>query len=605
MKDSKLNKKVQGAVRTGGRKVVSGTRNAFRKMRPWQVIGLALCLVSWIASAVIGAVCGRITGKMVEQNCVERWGSDRESAQISAFFSNSAGMSDEKVQSLKSNLANNLQMNAIALSDVQIENGASLFDIAYCGIGNAELTRDGESVTATMIGVGEDFFNFHPLEFMDGTYFSGDELMQDRILLDEETAWRLFGSPNVIGMSVMIGGTPHYIAGVFRRPEGRFYKYAGMGSFLVFCSYDSLCRYTEAGIPSENDSGEDDSMMDDSLMEDAAVPRPASSAAFASAESPLDAIEEIISYLRSTPRISPRAAALVGALYGGAPDRTLALEDEDSEEETEDSGSDMEDSKEEAGDDSAEEGAADADDPDAADETDETLDSPAADSPGDGRGQPGDDFESDPIQKEEVNRERISCLEVILPNPVSQYAAGLMSGGLNTVGIASDQYTMVENSSRFDTFRLALLVAEPGVRSMQTAAIRYPYWENVALAWEDVLIPFALLQLFLRYAPILFLLFLLMWYATHKSWTVGGLIASAQDKIYERQAERIYGKPAEQRIEAADAQPHALPENGTEEETASSPGLSGGFPLPDGIGNESDESGAPELPSGPEDGEAL
>ena len=108
-----------------------------------------------------------------------------------------------------------------------------------------------------------------------------------------------------------------------------------------------------------------------------------------------------------------------------------------------------------------------------------------------------------------------------------------------------DQITVVENTSRYDTFRLASLVTQPGVRSMQTAAIRYPYWENVALAWEDMLIPYALLQLVLRFAPILFLLFLILWYATHKSWTVGGIIRNIQDGLYERQAERIHGKPAE------------------------------------------------------------
>ena len=88
---------------------------------------------------------------------------------------------------------------------------------------------------------------------------------------------------------------------------------------------------------------------------------------------------------------------------------------------------------------------------------------------------------------------------------------------------------------------------------MQTAAIRYPYWENVALAWEDMLIPYALLQLVLRFAPLVFLLFLVLWYATHKSWTVGGIIGNIQDRLYERQAERIHGKPAEKAEELEDS----------------------------------------------------
>ena len=102
---------------------------------------------------------------------------------------------------------------------------------------------------------------------------------------------------------------------------------------------------------------------------------------------------------------------------------------------------------------------------------------------------------------------------------------------------------------------------------MQIAPIRYPYWENVALGWEDVLIPFALLRVILRIAPLLFLLFMVLWYATHKSWTVGGLVHKMQDKIYERQSERIYGKSSGSAAEALafvseDKGKTALPENG-------------------------------------------
>ena len=123
-----------------------------------------------------------------------------------------------------------------------------------------------------------------------------------------------------------------------------------------------------------------------------------------------------------------------------------------------------------------------------------------------------------------------------------------------------DNVTVVDNTNRYDVIRLIALLAQPGVRSMQTAAIRYPYWENVALAWEDVLIPFALLWMILRYSPLLFLLWLLIWYATHKSWTVGGVISDIQGRIYDRQSERIYGKASAGALplndpEAIDADP--------------------------------------------------
>ena len=530
MDGSKLNNRIQGAVRAGAGRVGSGVRGAFQKLKIWQKAGLILCLLSWIMSAVIGAVCGRITGKMTDQNCASRWSPERESAQVSAFLSGSAGMSDETVLSLRSNFSRTLQEDAIALSETQVENGASLFDSCYCGIGNAEISAGDESVTATMIGVGGDFFNFHPLDLMDGFYFTEDELMQDRILLDDETAWRLFGSPHVVGQSVDIGGTPHYIAGVFQRPQGRFYPYSGMGSYMVFISFDSLCRYTEIGMPSGGQENEDST----STETDAFAPSEAVIATASSRGSAERVLEDAVSAAGTVPL---SAAWQPDAFTASAQDRVKNPVEEEEEEPETSSGMS-------AGTDTEETEDTDKEETTEKEEDDKDLDKPEAgdrESMGGGSGRQSQ-TETEAPQKEEVNRNRVGCYEVILPNPVSGYALRTSRKCLEESGVASDQYTIVENTSRYDTLRLASLVARPGVRSMQTAAIRYPYWENVALAWEDVLIPFALLQLFLRFAPMLFLLYLVLWYATHKSWTVGGIVQNLQDRLYTHQSERIYGK---------------------------------------------------------------
>ena len=131
---------------------------------------------------------------------------------------------------------------------------------------------------------------------------------------------------------------------------------------------------------------------------------------------------------------------------------------------------------------------------------------------------------------------------MVIPNPVQNYAVRKVRSRLEQIPFPMELATIVDNTSRFEIFRLVTLLGQPGVRSMQVAPIRYPYWENVALAWEDVLIPYALLWLILRFSPILFLLWLVIWYATHKSWTVGGVVRDIQDRIYDRQSERIYGR---------------------------------------------------------------
>lgn len=558
MSDSKLNNKLHGAVRTGGRRAAVGFRKVLQGMRIWQKIGLILCLVSWIVSAVIGAVCGRITAGMTDQNFAPRWAREFESAQISAFFADSAGASEETVKALQVGFMMDLQADAIGLSETQIENGASLVDACYCGMGSAEISTPDESLSVNAIGVGGDFFNFHPLDLIAGYYFSEDDLMQDRILLDDITAWRLFGSPYVVGQSVEIGGTPHLIAGVFRRPAGRFYRESGIGDYLIFMSYESLCQYTQAGSVSDDKDGSYDDSMDsmDAFAPDRLPAYIPSTAAYMPVEAAGSAADSDMGSALTT---SPRAPWL------------SSLEEE--EEVEDDSGEPEKDSDES---DETDDEKEDSDDGDADDTPTEGMGNGASGS-GSGKSGSGSGDSGESAERREVNRSRVTCYEVVLPEPVSGHAYRMVLSRIEQLGITSNQVSVIDNSKRYDTLRLVSLLAQPGVRSMQIAPIRYPYWENVALGWEDVLIPFALFRIILRIAPLLFLLFMVLWYVTHKSWTVGGLVQKMQDKIYERQSERIYGKSSGSAAEALafvseDKGKTTLPESGDPDNVPDSAG---------------------------------
>lgn len=532
MSDSKLKKDFSDAVRTMGRRTASGLRGALSRMRLWQKAGLLLCLLSWIASAVIGAVCARITGRMIDQTGADRWMASGGTAQISGFFSDGAAFSEETINAIQGILMTQLTQDAIGLSETQVANGAKLVDLCYSGIGTAEMVRDEEAVTVTAVGVGGDFFNFHPLKLMTGFYFSDDDLMQDRVLLDDNTAWRLFGSPYVVGESIRIGGTPHLIAGVFRRPEGRFYKAAGMGDYLVYMSFESLCRYTESGVPAVDDAGaRPDEEDDDSGTMEAGLPLRASE------------IPSTAGYIPSGRFSGPVAAADDGLDSDGGPDIGSGGEDY----------------------------------------TPLTTGGTERDRDG------SDGSDGSAGEGEQANRNRITCCEAFLPNPVSSFALRRFRGALVDAGVPSDQSTIVDNTARFGTMRLASMVFQPGIRSMQTVAIRYPYWENVALAWEDVLIPVAFIQLFLRWWQFVFLLYLVLWYAINKSWTAGDVVRYVQDRLYDRQSERIYGKRPAGALPGGDAgggAAGALPGESADEDPAAA--------MPDGYKTD----GSPAAPPG-------
>jgi hypothetical protein len=68
--------------------------------------------------------------------------------------------------------------------------------------------------------------------------------MRDRVVLDEELAWRLFGSVHVAGFDVLIGGIPHTVAGVVARENDFASSAAYTYGAGMFMSYESLRELT-------------------------------------------------------------------------------------------------------------------------------------------------------------------------------------------------------------------------------------------------------------------------------------------------------------------------------------------------------------------------
>jgi hypothetical protein len=72
--------------------------------------------------------------------------------------------------------------------------------------------------------------------------------MQDRVVLDEELAWSLFGSYDVAGQTVTIGGRPYPVAGVVHRESDSATKKAYQDGPGMFMSYGALNAIQKTGI---------------------------------------------------------------------------------------------------------------------------------------------------------------------------------------------------------------------------------------------------------------------------------------------------------------------------------------------------------------------
>lgn len=207
-----------------------------------QFILLGICAVLLLAAFVLNSISQSIIRGLPEELMADRWSRDRRMAQVSLYVTEDRSVAREEMKRFEYML--NKKLADEGVSDDEDDDITNLYTTCYSAQGSVDMTfekRTAENVAA--IGVGGDFFLFHPMELVSGTYFSADDLMKDRIVIDEDMAWQLFGSSDIIGQSVTIGEVPHYITGVVKVRSGRMEKAAGLDRSYVYMSYDSLSKY--------------------------------------------------------------------------------------------------------------------------------------------------------------------------------------------------------------------------------------------------------------------------------------------------------------------------------------------------------------------------
>ena len=173
---------------------------------------------------------------LYDQQMAERWSKEGNASQISAFFSDGAVEDVNYFRGIEQSVDKALQMASI----VNENENARLWIDAISKSGKVTLTSPRGNVEVKALGVSGEFFQFHPQKLIYGSLFRQDSMMQDGVVIDEETAWQLFGSSDVAGMQIMIGQVPHFITGVIERPEGRLAKAAGLEKSVCYLSLESL-----------------------------------------------------------------------------------------------------------------------------------------------------------------------------------------------------------------------------------------------------------------------------------------------------------------------------------------------------------------------------
>lgn len=206
---------------------------------------ILLYAVNTLLIILIGVCLLRInyySNAFLSQQTAKYWAGDSEErfSQVSCFFPVNNTTPVDTIYAFRKTIDKKLVEAGVKPK----EEGQSWTD-CYSATDTLTVKGERDSSEVTAIGVGGDFFLFHPYELVSGSYINDNDLMKDRVVLDYELAWKLFGGTSLEGMTVTIDGMPYYIAGVVRRETDKLSQKAFTGSPAMYISYSTLSTMKE------------------------------------------------------------------------------------------------------------------------------------------------------------------------------------------------------------------------------------------------------------------------------------------------------------------------------------------------------------------------
>lgn len=192
-------------------------------------------LLSLLLLLVLCAVSRRISSPLLHQQGGERWQGTGDLAyeQVSVFHSVAESMDASAIEACGTTIEDKL-------NEAGIPNASYL--VCYGGEESASVISENGRSNALVTLVGGDFFQIHGFEFLAGAGFQPDDVMQDRIVLDELAAWQLFSSNNCVGMAVTIQGETYYVAGVVAQETDRCSAECYGEKPRIYASYEQWNR---------------------------------------------------------------------------------------------------------------------------------------------------------------------------------------------------------------------------------------------------------------------------------------------------------------------------------------------------------------------------
>ena len=98
---------------------------------------------------------------------------------------------------------------------------------------------------------------------------------------------------------------------------------------------------------------------------------------------------------------------------------------------------------------------------------------------------------------------KAGCYEIIFPNPVSGFAAKQLKEAFKSCGYDENDIRIVDNSERYGFLNSVKRLVKWTDRGMSFKALKYPYWENSAIAVENIVDLLTLFRILFIVPPVI------------------------------------------------------------------------------------------------------
>ncbi len=199
---------------------------------------LLLGLILLIAAA-------RLPRPLQSQRQAERWAGESgiRFRQFTCVLTPGLALEPEAIYRFRAGAA-----EKIAATDFSLPAGGSALCDAWSSSGTLKVSGPRGSFDAGALAVGGRFFDFHPLKLLSGGYLMESDLMKDRVVLNEQLAWLLFGGTDLAGTTVQIGDAEFVVVGVVAQPDDRFTRAVSEGGPALYMSYDRRNLLASGGV---------------------------------------------------------------------------------------------------------------------------------------------------------------------------------------------------------------------------------------------------------------------------------------------------------------------------------------------------------------------